>query len=412
MCHHLACGQSRPSSDQLAHFLVTATGSPNISDAIAVSFPHFTSSGTSLDEKYNGIVREWRMEPFRDKRLPFKSGTSCISHCACSSPLCSCGAVIFPSVAFTVATSLRSSPDARPIPPSWHFASTKAQHEEGAGSGGGNTQLREVDRFCVDVKLSEKEASRQAACSCISVHDLAICMRQGTSDVNVLGKSGDALTDRGSRYAAPSLYVSTLLGGNAGIGMKLSNLALEDLTAKGLADARLRRLTVKATIVFYPYLTVALHYLRRCILEERWDGVTAFARSLSDQYSQHFVVLMARLSFRPLAALTHWCKAMSFLESCNVAETLAGLFHDMIKADQNSPHHRSDLLGFIGVVVPLLSPSQRDQCLEALAWRKQWARRAMGREIEALKSGYRAGERSRHPARHRIFGGWFSRTPR
>mmetsp|Transcript_17970 Transcript_17970/g.51117 ORF Transcript_17970/g.51117 Transcript_17970/m.51117 type:complete len:108 (-) Transcript_17970:42-365(-) len=56
------------------------------------------------------------------------------------------------------------------------------------------------------------------------------------------------------------------------------NISAEKLAQQGEGEARLKDIEMTMTLRHFPMRALALHYLRLCAKEGRWDGVTHMAK--------------------------------------------------------------------------------------------------------------------------------------
>ena len=202
------------------------------------------------DEERTLASKEYLIRPFatQDHCSPLRNPF--ILRCTCTDPLCTCGRLLLPAITATLEANFSVS--------TYPYLDPADNQER---------PLNEAINFNLRAS-GTVEASRPAACACYRVHAVMSVEREGQ---DVVISSFKSASDRKG-------YAMHLLGVGAGTTLESQreivwyspNLS----TDEGVGEVLLSSVKATVTVYTYPFRTMAVRYLRQCILEAKWTQVT------------------------------------------------------------------------------------------------------------------------------------------
>ncbi|CEL94341.1 unnamed protein product [Vitrella brassicaformis CCMP3155] len=185
---------------------------------------------------------------------------------------------------------------------------------------GGDAKLTEVAGWHAHIQPVVTAVEGESAVSCYAPY----------GSLEVSGANGDS----DATHPAAQLHDSRTLmdmykirmgeGAPAGVssfGVKLVGaytalygndriISADALAQHGLGDIRLKDIQLTMTARRFPMRELALHYLRMCVIEGRYEEISMMARSIHRQVAEYMVTNMAFVQRHRLPSMLYWAAAI------------------------------------------------------------------------------------------------------
>ncbi|CEM35924.1 unnamed protein product [Vitrella brassicaformis CCMP3155] len=354
ICHHLASGKLQASADGLARFLVIPTNSPTLSDAIG---------GVFADREHACKSKTAFIHPFRVYDAPLYDNPFVTAFIHMTLPRL---------YIFTRARVRSPSLAPPPAPGLLDYSYWSIRDLSHTLTADGEKRMREIASFEIMATATATEASRPSACACYTLHaTITTDPSPSTSWGDTRASTEEAREEEGGVEGRVTVvdtsssfdgvdYAVMLLGSNLGLSFHIPSLTGEELDAKGVGDVLLKDLEMSVTVVSYPYMTIALLYLRQCILQLKWPDITNFAKALPHFDRDFLLPTLAGISFRPFAAVTAWGMVLSKIEASSaLANVVMDVLQKPVPSTAAATIRRSDMFEFILTVMWKLDANDR-----------------------------------------------------
>mmetsp|Transcript_17975 Transcript_17975/g.51133 ORF Transcript_17975/g.51133 Transcript_17975/m.51133 type:complete len:598 (+) Transcript_17975:207-2000(+) len=115
-------------------------------------------------------------------------------------------------------------------------------------------------------------------------------------------------------------FVLQMLGDGIETKATPRNISRESLVQQGVGEARLKDVKMTMTVRHFPMRALALHYLRLCVKEGRWDDVTLMAKSIHREVAVHMLSWLINALDHRLRLMLCWAAAVGDLpeKSCDI----------------------------------------------------------------------------------------------
>ncbi|CEM31879.1 unnamed protein product [Vitrella brassicaformis CCMP3155] len=147
-------------------------------------------------------------------------------------------------------------------------------------------------------------------------------------------------------------FALQILRGGIGTCLNRRNISAESLAQQGAGEARLKDVKMTMTVRHFPMRALALHYLRLCVKEGRWDDVKHMARSIRREVALYMLTCLAQVRHHRLRLMLCWAAAVGDLPEKHSERIVSKLTTDLIEENP------ADVAAVLPIIPGLPAPVQ------------------------------------------------------